>query len=78
MPSNMAMQRPGPRVIRLDLQDDVRICRELVYISPLRIHGIRNGSIPCSRSLMQHEKVMTMHVHGMRWEAFWVVDDKCY
>jgi len=81
MPSNVAMQRPNPRVIEVELQyeiswdeDGVIGCargrfdrvRKQLNIATLRVLWIRDCSIPFAVTEREDPHVMTMEVHGVR------------
>ena len=71
------MQRPGPRIIRPNLQHNMLTTGQQLDVSSLRIRRIRYSSIPSSGSLMQDEEIVAMHMHRMSREASRIVNHEC-
>ena len=82
MPSNMAMQRPHARIIRLELEHDIprvtgRIIRGLeeLDVATLRV-DLLDGAVPLADALGDDPEVVAVEVHGVGGvEAEVVVDD---
>ena len=59
MPSNMTMKRPHPRIIRINLHNNIPLRPQNLDIPPLRIPRIDNRRpIPLSHTFIQHKHIM--------------------
>jgi len=75
MPGDMAMEGPDPRVIGVDLPDDVAVRREHLHVAPLWIGGVGDGlAVPVTGPFVQDEHVVAVEMHGMG-DGGGVVDD---
>ena len=75
MPCDMAMERPYPRIVCVDLPHDVPAGRKQLHVAALGVVGIRYADpVPVSRALVQDEHVVAVEMHWVcGW--CWVVDD---
>lgn len=71
MPSAMTMQRPHPRIIRLELHHQMarprrpRLAHHL-RIPSLRVRRVPRAPIPHAVALGQHEEIVTVQMHRVR------------
>lgn len=71
----MAMERPHPRIIRIQLHHHIPVRLQQMHVAP---HGViwvdDRGAVPGPCALVQQVHVVAVHVHGMG-ERRLVVDD---
>ena len=65
VPRDMAMQQPGTRIVRRDLQHKEPSGRKDLHVSPLRIRRIDHSSVPAAGPDVQNEHVVAVQVDRM-------------
>ena len=76
MPGDVAVERPHPWVVGVVLKDEITRTRlENLHVASLRILAMRDGTVPCSLSLGEYEKVVAVKVHGVRGRTLILDDD---
>lgn len=65
MPSDMAVERPHPRIRQVDLQHDVAERRHNLRVPALRVGGVGDGAVPLAGALGKDVEVVAVDVHGV-------------